>query len=126
MPTRQVITLDPSTNTAGNLLVKAAYWLVAPTNRTVPVPGFTSQVPLASSVVPYGVTGPELALLRAGALVEQVVTIPITNSGASNATVQAALAAQFSLLQTTLTNQVFSLPHLVGTYWDGTTWFAGP
>lgn len=124
MATREVIVLDQSIN-GGNLSVLAAYWLVAPTSRVKSAPA-PSAVPVLSATTPWGITDAEAALLRAGTIVEQVVLLPLTGSGQTLSTIQSALAAKYTSLQSAYTAQALGVPHIVGSFWDGTTWTQGP
>ena len=124
MATREVIVLDQSIN-GGNLSVLAAYWLVAPASR-VKATSTASAVPVLSATTPWGITDAEAALLRAGTIVEQVVLLPLTGSGQTLSTIQAALAAKYASLQATYTAAALSVAHIVGSFWDGTTWTQGP
>jgi hypothetical protein len=124
--TRQIIVLDATQNAAGNLVVRAAFWLVAPASRLVlPNPSAqVTQVPTNDAVV-WGVTPQELVLLQMGSLVEQIGIITVAASGQTAVTVQTALQAQYTSLQNAYNTQVFTA-NFVGSSYDGTTWTAGP
>jgi hypothetical protein len=126
MATRQVIALDQSVNSAGNLVVTAAYWLVAPSSRVRPLASPSSGVQPQSSAAPWGLTDAELALLRAGTIVEQVAQLQLTGTGQTLSTVEAALAANYAALQGAYTAAALAVAHIVGASWDGTTWTPGP
>lgn len=125
MATRETIILDQWTS-GGTVFVRAAYWLVPPANRaSYANPSATSQVP-PQAAASYGYTSAELGLLRSGALLEQVTIIQVTASGISLAIIQAAVQAQYTALQDTLNATANAVAHVIGSYWDGTTWTAGP
>jgi hypothetical protein len=126
MATREIIVLDAAQDTTGvNLVVTAAFWLVAPVSRVVPMPTFVSRVPVVASVS-WGVSSSELSQLQAGTLVEQVTSVSFAVAGLTTAAIEAGMQARYAALQSVLTSLVFSTVHFVGAFWDGTTWTAGP
>jgi len=126
--TRQIIVLDCSLDATGKTLtVTFIAWLACAATRINALPNFVSQVPPAASVA-WGITSAELALLVAGTIVEQRAscTFDMTQGQPTIGQMQASVAAKYASLETALANEAYTVAHVVGAYWDGTTWTAGP
>jgi hypothetical protein len=116
---RQIIVLDYTQIGNGLTQVNVVFWLVAPPNRVLPQPGFTSAVP---SNVPAPPTSTELAMLISGQIVEK---FDGAVQGATAAAIEAALAARYVQAQAALTAQAANAKY-VNAYFDGNTWTLPP
>jgi hypothetical protein len=116
---RQIIVLDYTQIGNGLTQVNVVFWLVAPPNRVLPQPGFTSAVP---SNVPAPPTSTELAMLISGQLVEK---FDGAVQGATAAAIETALAARYVQAQAALTAQAANAKY-VNAYFDGNTWTLPP
>lgn len=129
MATREIIVLDCSLDATGKTLtVQFVAWLAAPAARVNVLPNFTSRVPSATGGPSWGITSAELALLVAGTIVEVSAscTFDITLAAPTIGQMEASLQAKYAQLQAALTNAAYTVAHVVGASWDGTTWTAGP
>jgi hypothetical protein len=104
----------------GTFQVSGVFWLVPPANAVVPILNFRSLV--------HGLAASDLDLLRLGAIVEQPFTsTTVFASGATQATVDAALQTQYTTAQTALTNSTSTAPATaVPRAFNGSTWGASP
>jgi hypothetical protein len=118
--------IDAYLDVSGTFQVRTAFWLVAPSARVVPLTSFVSQVPVTNPAwLSLGIPVSIQQQFLAGTLVEQVVVVPV-NGTSSQAQITTVLAAKFTTLQDALNTNVISVVHLVGGYYDGTTFHAGP
>lgn len=95
---------------------KVVFWLDVPAARQ-----FFYANPSAVSAV-KNATADELAAIRSGAIVEEVIEVEAGSrpGGATEAQVAAALAARFNARQTRLNNSPVLARY--GTFWDGSNW----
>jgi hypothetical protein len=112
--TMQVYVLSTNTQADGSFSVSGVFWLVAPTNRVVPIPTFRSQVPQIAAA--------DLLSLRQGTLVEQPFTSDLFDPSAVAADVESTLASLYSAAQSALTALGPTVSGLVGLTFDGATW----
>lgn len=111
----QIIILSTQSNpTDGSFSVSGVFWLTAPTNNIVPLPGFQSQVPFIDIT--------NLALLQAGTIVEQQFNSGLFASGTIAGDVQVALQDLLTTAQTNLTNSNSPISGLIGSVYNGSTW----
>jgi hypothetical protein len=95
---------------------KVVFWLNVPQPRQ-----FFYANPVATSAV-KNATAEELAAIRSGAVVEEVLEIEagVRPGGPSEAQIAAAVVARFNARQSAL-NASTTLARY-GTYWDGNAW----
>lgn len=113
---RQIIVLDTFADPNGNQNIRYLFWYAVGANKQLPNP---------SAVSSYrGATPAELLALQSGTTVEVSGSTQFPN-GTATATIQTALAAQWSAANAAFQAQV-NLNQFFGASWDGTTWTAAP
>lgn len=120
MAQRRILVLSDTKTTTGDRQLAGVFWLDAPVNKQIQSPGLVSRVPL-DSVVSWGVSAAELALLRAGAIVEQTWDSGQLSSSLGPTPVENGLVNAFNAAQTALAD-TNPPSKIIGTFWDGTTW----
>lgn len=123
---RQIIVIDYSQASA-TVNIACVFWLTAPAARVVPVPNFTSRIPVQGSGISWGITPAELAALQAGTVVEQMFSTQFPMAGNSNAIMQAGLLASYNSAQAQLAASANAGTHYVGASLDSVAgWSLGP
>jgi len=112
--TYQIIILNSVTRSDGSFSATGVFWLTPPSNAIIPIPGFRSAFNLVSSS--------DLALLRAGTVVEQAFDGGFFAASTTLATIETYLQNLYTIFQNNLNNINPPLSGLVNAAYNGTSW----